>query len=51
MARIVDLARLHEELNEEQVAAAAKTEGPALILFLQAPVRERPERLHIKLRT
>jgi DNA helicase-2/ATP-dependent DNA helicase PcrA len=32
MARIVDLARLHEELNEEQVAAAAKTEGPALIL-------------------
>ena len=32
MARIIDLTRLHEELNEEQVAAAAKTEGPALIL-------------------
>ena len=32
MASVVDLARLQRELNQEQVAAAAKTEGPALIL-------------------
>lgn len=32
MPRIVDFACLQKELNEEQVAAAVKTEGPALIL-------------------
>lgn len=32
MACAVDVPRLKRELNEEQVAAAAKTEGPSLIL-------------------
>ncbi len=32
MAAVVDVSRLQRELNEEQVAAAAKTEGPSLIL-------------------
>lgn len=32
MEKTVDLLRLKEELNEEQVSAASKTEGPSLIL-------------------
>ena len=32
MGRVIDLALLKRELNEEQVSAAIKTEGPVLIL-------------------